>query len=432
MLRPLTLLLSACLAVAPAAFAVEPLSQRGILLDRVVAVVNDGILLQSQLEFQTAMIVQQLRAQGSQLPPQEVLEQQVLEQLIVEEVQMQRAQRLGVRVPDGMLNSALARVAERNGMSLSELPAAMASQGVDYTRYREDMRREMTLEALHQRDVVAKITVSDREIERFLEREEANAGDQVDFDLSHILIAVPSSATPQDLQGAEEKISMIHDRLIAGESFVELAVAHSDGQNALDGGNLGWRKGAQLPSSFFDVVRDLEPGQFSTPVRSPSGFHILMVNDVRGAEQIIVLQTHTRHILMRPNEILDDQVVRQKLTQIRERIQGGEDFGDIARLESEDVGSAMKGGDLGWTSPGTFVPIYEDTVARMAPGQLSEPIRTDFGWHLIELLDRKERDTTEEVKRDRAIQAIRAGKQEQETEIWLRQLRDEAYVEIRG
>jgi peptidyl-prolyl cis-trans isomerase SurA len=421
------------LTQAAAAQTPQTLSNTGVLLDRIVAVVNEGIILQSQMDAKVQLIIGQIRQAGGQMPPRETIELQVLEQLIVQEVQLQRALRLGIRVPDQMLNGTLQRVAARNGLTLSELPAAMAAQGVDYVQYREDMRNEMILDALMQRDVVAKISVSEREIERFLQRQESSAGDQIDYDLSHILIAIGASATPDDIAAAEEKIQSVHDRLMAGEDFTELAITSSDGQNALEGGRLGWRKGAQLPDVFFDVVRDMNPGDISPPVRSPSGLHVLRLNDVRGAERVIELQHHTYHILLRPDQVLDDRAVKSKLDRLRKRIvEDGEDFSDVARLESDDPGSAPLGGDLGWNAPGTFVPAFEDVVASMQPGEVSEPFRTEFGWHIVLLVDRQERDTTEEVKRSRAIDAIRASKQEQETEIWLRQLRDEAYVEIRG
>ncbi len=421
------------LTQAAAAQTPQTLSNTGVLLDRIVAVVNEGIILQSQMDAKVQLIIGQIRQAGGQMPPRETIEQQVLEQLIVQEVQLQRALRLGIRVPDQMLNGTLQRVASRNGLTLSELPAAMAAQGVDYVQYREDMRNEMILDALMQRDVVAKISVSEREIERFLQRQESSAGDQIDYDLSHILVAISASATPDDIAAAEQSIQSIHDRLMAGEDFTELAITSSDGQNALEGGRLGWRKGAQLPDVFFDVVRDMNPGDISPPVRSPSGLHVLRLNDVRGAERVIELQHHTYHILLRPDQVLDDRAVKSKLDRIRKRIvEDGEDFSDVARLESDDPGSAPLGGDLGWNAPGTFVPAFEDVVANIQPGEVSEPFRTEFGWHIVLLADRQERDTTEEVKRSRAIDAIRASKQEQETEIWLRQLRDEAYVEIRG
>lgn len=408
------------------------LSDSGVLLDRIVAVVNEGIIMQSQLDAKVTQITRQLSAQGTTLPPRSVLEQQVLEQLILQEVQLQRARRLGIRVTDEQLNGTLSRVARRNGITLSELPATMAAQGIDYARYREDMRDELTLEALHQRDVMTRINVSDREIQRYLERQAASAGDQLDYDLSHILIAVPSDATGEEVQQARERALELKQRIEEGADFAELAVAWSEGQNALQGGHLGWRKGSQLPPEFFREVREMNPGDVAGPLRTGSGFHVIRLNDVRGAEKVVELQTHVRHILMRPNEIMDEQTVRQELERLRERILEGEDFADVARLHSQDPGSAINGGDLGWSSPGSFVPEFEEQLAQLEKGDISEPFRTPYGWHIVQLLDRAERDTTEEVRREQAVQAIRSGKLEQETDIWLRELRDEAYVEIRG
>ncbi len=409
------------------------LSNTGVLLDRIVAVVNEGIILQSERDEKIRLVVSQLRSQDSPIPPEAVVEKQVLEQLIVQEVQVQRARRLGIRIPDQAVNATLQRVAERNGMTLTELPAALASQGMDYARYREDVRTNMLLDALLQRDVIAKISVSEREIDRYLARQETSAGDQIDYDLSHILVSISPTATHEEIEAAETRVNGIEEQLRDGANFSELAVAYSDGQNALEGGRLGWRKGAQLPAIFFDVVRDMKAGEVSPPIRSASGMHILKLNDVRGTERVVELQHHTKHVLLRPDQVLDDSAIRSKLERIRARIvEEGEDFSDVARLESDDPGSAPLGGDLGWNAPGTFVPAFEEVVASMQPGDVSEPFKTEFGWHIVLLVDRQERDTTEEVRRMRAIDAIRASKREQETEIWLRQLRDEAYVEIRS
>jgi peptidyl-prolyl cis-trans isomerase SurA len=433
-MRVILIAIIAFWAVQGAAAQSPPaLSNTGALLDRIVAVVNEGIILKSQMDDKVRVITSQLREQGNPLPPPEAIEQQVLEQLIVQEVQLQRARRLGIRVSDQMLNGTLQRIAERNGLTLTQLPAALQAQGIDYARYREDVRNDMVLDGLLQRDVIAQISVSEREIERFLERQASSAGDQIDYDLSHILVAINPSAPAEEVATAELRVKDIERQLQDGADFAELAVTLSDGQNALQGGKLGWRKGAQLPAVFFDVVRDMKPGEISPPIRSPSGFHILRLDDVRGSERVVQLQHHTQHILLRPDEILDDSAVKSKLSRIRDRIvENGEDFSDVARLESDDPGSAPTGGDLGWNAPGTFVPAFEEVVASLQPGEISEPFRTEFGWHIVLLVDRQERDTTDEVRRMRAIDAIRAGKREQETEIWLRQLRDEAYVEVRG
>jgi peptidyl-prolyl cis-trans isomerase SurA len=416
-------------ASAPAALAQ---SSDGILLNRIAAVVNEGVVLQSELDSQVLMIARQLREQGTSLPPREVLEQQVMETLIVQQIQLQRAFQRGISISDERLNAALRQVAERNGLTLTQLPAAMASEGIDYARYREEMRKEMIIDSLRQIEVFSGIAVSEREIARYLDREAATASDQVDYDISHILVAVDQDAPEDALVAAETRINEIHDRLLNGEDFAETAVAYSDGQRALEGGQLGWRKGTQLPPFLADTVVNLEPGEISYPIRSQSGFHIVKVNDVRGSEKSVELQTRARHILIRPNEVMDDESVRQKLLQIRERIDEGDSFADIARVESEDPVSAAEGGDLGWSSTGTFHPVFEDQLARLSEGEISQPFRTPFGWHLVELIERTERDTTEEKRRQRAVQAIRTGKVEQETEIWLRRLRDEAYVEIRS
>lgn len=423
--------LVALLACAPPSLALA--ARDGALLDRIVAVVGEGVVLKSELDTQTEMITGQLRAQGTRLPPPEVMRQQVLESLILQEVQLQRAERLGIRVGDDQLNATLQRIAASNNLTLSDLPRVMAQQGLDYRVYREQVRREMTIEALRQRDVTAKIAVTEREIQRWLEQEDANADDRTEYDISQILVALPQGAAPDAAAAAEAKINEVHTRLLNGEDFASLAVAYSEDQQALSGGRLGWRLGSQIPQGFAEVITPLAPGEFSEPVRSASGWHVFRVNDTRGGdEKVVQLQSHARHILLRPNEILDDAAVQDRLEKLRERILAGESFEDVARLESEDPGTAPAGGDLGWNPPGTFVPEFERQMELLEPGEISEPFKSPFGWHIVQLLERGERDTTEELRRRRAIQAIRASKQEQETELWLRRLRDEAWVEIRG
>lgn len=423
-----------CLAVLAAGIpGVATAASDGAVLDRIVAVVDDGVVLKSELDAQTQLVVSQLRGQGTRMPPTEILREQVLETLVLQEVQLQRADRLGIRVGDEQLNATLQRIAASNGLTLSQLPAAMAQDGVDYRSFREQVRREMTIEALRQRDVVAKIAVSEREIQRWLEQEDASADIRAEFDISQILVALPQGASVDVAAAAEAKVNELHTRLLNGEDFAELAVAESEGQQALTGGRLGWRKANQIPPAFADVIVQLSAGEISQPVRSASGWHIFKINDVRGGEEKVVqMQAHARHILLRPNEILDEEGVRAQLVRFRERILEGESFEDIARLESEDPGTAALGGDLGWNPPGTFVPEFERQMDLLQPGEISDPFKSPFGWHIVELIDRGERDTTEELRRRRAVQAIRASKQEQETDLWLRRLRDEAWVEIRG
>ncbi len=427
------LLLSGALLAPRPALQAQQLSNTGVLVDRIVALVDDGVVLQSELDTQVQTITLQLREQGVRMPPPEVMRQQILETLIVQQVQLQRAERIGIRISDEQLNGALARLAERNGIPFSQLPAALAADGISYAGFREQLRREMTIDALRQRDVLGRIDVSEREIKRWLEQHDAARGGQVDYDISQILVTLPEDSGPEQIEAARERAAAIHARLEAGAEFAELAVAESSGQQALTGGRLGWRRGSQLPEQFAAAIRALDVGEFSAPIRSSSGFHIFRVNDIRGGdERVIQLQTKASHILLSPNEVLDDDTIRGRLEAIRARVIAGESFADIALLESEDSGSAARGGDLGWNPSGTFVPEFEAQLDKLSPGEISEPFRSPFGWHIIQLEDRQERDTTDDMRRMQAVQAIRASKLEQETELWLRRLRDEAWVEIRG
>jgi peptidyl-prolyl cis-trans isomerase SurA len=427
------LVLACAVAWPSGTFLAAPLSNSGALLDRVVALVDDGVVLQSELDRQIAMVSRQLVAQGTRMPPREVLRQQILESLVVQQVQLQRAERLGIRISDEQLNAAMQRVAERNQINFSRLPEALAAEGIDYATFRQQLRREMTMDALRQRDVLPRIAVSEREIARWLEQQDANRGSQIDYDISQILVALPEDPTPAQLAEAEARAAQLHAELVEGRDFAEVAVAASSGPQALSGGRLGWRRGSQLPPQFAATIQSLSEGEFSAPVRSSSGFHIFRVNATRGGEEKIVeLQSRSRHILLVPNEVLDAATIRGRLEAIRERIVNGESFADIAMLESEDPTSAPRGGDLGWNPPGSFTAEFEAQLERLSPGEISEPFPSPYGWHIIRLEDRQERDTTEEVRRMQAVQAIRASKQEQETELWLRRLRDEAWVEIRG
>lgn len=427
------LLVVACMLPGAGSAQLEPLSNSGQLLDRVVALVDDGVVLKSELDQQIELISLRLREQGTRLPPMQALREQVLETLIVQRVQLQRAERLGIRVDDGQLNVALRQIAERNNIDFSQMPEALAGEGIDYTAFREQLRREMTIDALRQRDVLARIAVSEREIRRWLEQHDAARGSQIDYDISQILVPLPADPSPQEVSEAQARAADIHAQLEAGADFAELAVAGSAGQQALTGGRLGWRRGSQLPQQFATTIQALPEGGFSEPVRSSSGFHIFRLNATRGGDDTVVeLQAKSRHILLVPNEVLDDATIRGRLDAIRERVVNGESFADIAMLESEDPASATRGGDLGWNSPGAFLPEFDAQLEQLKPGEISEPFKTSYGWHIIQLEDRRERDTTEEVRRMQAVQAIRASKQEQETELWLRRLRDEAWVEIVG
>ncbi|MCZ6517818.1 MAG: peptidylprolyl isomerase [Gammaproteobacteria bacterium] len=405
------------------------LSDTGQLLDGIAAIVNDGVVLKSELALQAALIQQRLMAENTQLPPPDVLAGQVLERLVIMRLQLQRADRLGVEITDEGLNMALADVARRNNVSLTQLPELLAEDGVDYTGYRSEMREQLVIEQLRQRDVMSRIVVTPRELEDYLDRQEGKAHLNQDFRLSHILVSVSATATLEEVDEGLAQALEIYERLQAGGDFAELAVSYSDGQSALEGGTIGWRSGDQLPTLFADIVPGMQAGQFSEPVRSASGYHLIKLDEVRGGEIIIEDQTHLRHILIVPNEILDDESARQRLIMIREQIIEGDDFEAIATVVSEDPGSAANGGDLGWNGPDSFVPEFQAVVKSLEIGELSEPFRSPFGWHIAEVLGRRQHDTTEDVQRQQALMALRMSKLEEETELWVRRLRDEAFVE---
>jgi peptidyl-prolyl cis-trans isomerase SurA len=411
----------------------------GELLEGVAAVVDEGVVLKSELSERLALIIQNLQQQQAEAPPEQrrplppvsIIEQQVLDQLILREIQLQRAERVGITVSDDLLNEALSRVAQNLGYTLEELPTVLAAQNIDYAAYRDDSRRDLLVEQLEQRDVIARIAITPRELEQCLINSDASASDNFDYNISHILIGVPANATQQDIDAARRRIDEIHGRLEGGEDFARLAVATSQAQTALEGGSLGWRKGAQLPTLFADVVVRMKPGEFSEPLQSSGGFQIVRLNDMRGAERMMVDQLRVRHILLRPNEILDESATQQKLLGIRAQIEGGDDFATVAKSVSEDPQSAADGGELGWLSPGDTAPDFEQAVAELQLNELSPPIKTRFGWHLIEVLERRSHDTTDEVKRDQCARQVRAAKAEEETELWARRLRDQAFVDIR-
>jgi len=424
----------AALAVcATAAAQTRELDTRGVMLDRIAAIVNDGVVLNSDLDTQLETVSERLRQQKLELPPQNVLRQQVLERLVVQEIQLQRAQHDGIKVTDETLNSALTDVARRNNLSLSQLPQALAEQGLEYAAYRDDMRKEITLSMLRQRDVLERIVVTPKEIDQYLEKQAKRPSGNHEYNVSHILIAVPQEATQAQLDEAARRANEVYQKASGGEDFARLAVGYSNSQTALEGGSLGWRKESELPTFLTDVVAKLKPGEVSQPVRTPTGFHLVKLNEVRGSDaKAIENQVHARHILMKTTALADDATVKQKLNALRDRVLKGEDFAGLAQTNSEDPGSGAQGGDLGWTGPGTFVPEFEKQVENLKDNEISEPFKTQYGWHIVQVLGHRQFDATDEVKRRKAMEAIRASKADEETEIWLRRLRDEAYVEFKS
>ena len=425
------LVVAQMLLLSPAFAQTRDISVHGDLLDRIAAIVNDGLVLKSELDQQMTSVEKRLQEQKVELPSQSVLQQQVLDRLVLQEIQLQRAKHVGLTITDEQLNGALQEIAARNKIPFDQLPTALQAQGVDYKLYRESMRKELTLSTLRQRDVIAHINVSPHELEQYMAREQ-NAAANDEFNVSHILLSLPAAATPQQLDDISHKAQDVASRAGKGEDFGQLAIANSNSQTALDGGQLGWRKGSQLPQFILDLVVKMKPGEVSEPVRTPSGYHIVKLNERRGGDApVIINQIHVRHILMKPNELDDDATVREKLAKLRERILKGENFGGIAATASEDPGSAPDGGDLGWSGPGTFVPEFDKAIADLQPNETSEPFKTRYGWHIVQMLGTRTYDSTDDVRRQKAFAAIRESKADEETELWLRRLRDDAFVETK-
>jgi peptidyl-prolyl cis-trans isomerase SurA len=425
------LVVAQMLLLSPAFAQTRDISVHGELLDRIAAIVNDGLVLKSELDQQMTSVEKRLQEQKVELPSQSVLQQQVLDRLVLQEIQLQRAKHVGLTITDEQLNGALQEIAARNKIPFDQLPTALQAQGVDYKLYRESMRKELTLSTLRQRDVIAHINVSPHELEQYMAREQ-NAAANDEFNVSHILLSLPAAATPQQLDDISHKAQDVASRAGKGEDFGQLAIANSNSQTALDGGQLGWRKGSQLPQFILDLVVKMKPGEVSEPVRTPSGYHIVKLNERRGGDApVIINQIHVRHILMKPNELDDDATVREKLAKLRERILKGENFGGIAATASEDPGSAPDGGDLGWSGPGTFVPEFDKAIADLQPNEITEPFKTRYGWHIVQMLGTRTYDSTDDVRRQKAFAAIRESKADEETELWLRRLRDDAFVETK-
>ena len=410
----------------------KELSSSGVLLDRVAAVVNDGVVLRSDVEQQLEMVSARLQKAGQQLPPRNVLRQQVLERLVLQELQMQRADRLGLKASDEMVNNALTDIASRNNIKFSDLPAVLESQGINYRDYRDEIRRDMVLQGLRQRDVIARVYVSPREIDQCVAKRKASPGADNEYNLAHILVSIPGAADEKQIAERTSRAQAVYERATKNEDFGQLAITYSDSGTALEGGALGWRKAGQLPSFVAEVIPTMKAGDVTQPIRTPSGLHIFKVLEVRGGQApALVSQVHARHILMKPTEVMDDETVRQKLAQIRDRVLKGESFEAVASVTSEDPGSAAAGGDLGWAGPGSFVPEFEKQLDALNENEISQPFRTQYGWHIVQLLGRRTYDASEDMTRNRCVSQLRESRADEETEIWLRRLRDEAFVEYR-
>lgn len=400
-------------------------------LNRIVAVVNDDVVTAQELDRRIGEVVQQLRRQGTPMPPPKVLRKQVLERLVLERLQLERARSIGIRIDDETVNQVVGNIAEQNNLNLFQFRMVLERDGIDYAQFREDIRRQLMLDRLRVQQVNNKVNVTPREVDAFLEMQQGKEGGGEEYRLGHILIALPEAASPEQVQAARREAEEVLGKLRGGADFGQVAVAHSDGQNALEGGDLGWRKANELPTLFADAIAGMQAGGIGGPVRSPSGFHLFKVLEVRGEERHMVEQTHARHILIKTSELVSAEQARERLARLRERILAGEPFAELARANSDDKASAAEGGDLGWSNPGDLVPRFEQAMDALEPGEISEPFESRFGWHIVQVLERRQQDNTEQLERTKAAEALRQRKIEEQTQTWRRRLRDEAYVELR-
>lgn len=425
------LALAAGLVAATLALPVHA-APRAVEVDRIVAVVNSEVITALQLRARVEQAKRQLGRQGVELPPDEVLQRQLLERLIVERAQLQLAQETSLRVDDATLERAIERVAANNKLSVDQLRAALETDGVPWSRFREEIRTEILLTRLREREVDSRVVVTDAEIDNFIaSNPDAFSGQE--FAVSHILLRTPEGATPQQIEAVARRAEQVMARLRSGEDFARVAAEVSDAPDGLSGGALGWRPLDRLPGLFADAVRNMQPGQTSPVLRSAAGLHIVRLVDRRGggAETMQQLeQTRARHILVKTSEVLSDADAEARLLAIRERVVNGADFGELAKASSADL-SAAKGGDLGWLNPGDTVPEFERAMNALQAGEVSPPVRSPFGWHLIQVMERRVQDVTDERKRNAARLALRERKAEQAYEDWVRQLRDSTYVDYR-
>jgi peptidyl-prolyl cis-trans isomerase SurA len=399
-------------------------------LDRIVAVVNEDVIAASELNSRVRELVTQLEQKGATLPPMEIIQSQVLERMIAKRLQLQMAKQLGLTVDDATVTKAIANIAETNQVTLLQLKQILEADGVNFDLFREQLREDILINRLKQKEVINRIVITDQDVRNFLERETGSSRQRSAVHLLHILIATPEGASPEDVQAAREKAERLVKELRGGADFSSMAIRESDARQALEGGDLGWMEPSRIPSLFIQEVDKMEPGDISDPIRNASGFHIIELAEVKGTQRTIVTQTHARHILITTNEIVSDSEAKHHLETLRERIIGGESFEALARSHSDDKASAIKGGDLGWTNPGDMVPAFEQQMDDLQPNQISEPFKTQFGWHIVQVLERRDHDNTEEVMKNNARMELRKQKADEAIELWLRRLRDEAYVEI--
>ncbi|MCW2269372.1 Chaperone SurA precursor [compost metagenome] len=421
-LRPL--LLGAVLLSGAAHAAVQP-------LDSVVAIVDNDVVMKSQLDQRVHEVEQTIAKRGGAAPPPGVLDQQVLERLIVENLQLQIGERSGIRITDEELNQAIGTIAQRNGMSLEQFRAALARDGLSFDDAREQVRREMVISRVRQRRVAERIQVSEQEVKNFLASDLGKMQLSEEFRLANILIPTPERADSAAIQAAAKQAGEVYQQLKQGADFAQLAIARSASETALEGGEMGWRKAAQLPPPFDRLLSSMSVGDVTEPIRTPGGFIILKLQEKRGGQTMVRDEVHVRHILIKPSEIRSEAATKQLAEKLYDRIKSGEDFGELARSFSEDPGSALNGGDLNWVDPNALVPEFREQMANAPQGEVTKPFQTQYGWHVLEVLGRRATDSTEQAREQQAMNVLRNRKYDEELQTWLRQIRDEAYVEIK-
>ena len=402
-----------------------------VKLDRIVAIVDQTVITEQELENRIRTVSAQLTKQNTELPPENILRKQILERLISDALQLQYAAQTGLKVDDNQLNKTIERIAEQNQMSLAEFSDALGRDGISMTKFRSDIRNEITIARLREREVESRVNVSESEIDNFLTTQASSNENQDEYEISHIVIRIPEEGTPEEIQKAKAKVEEAMKALQDGTSFSKVSASYSDSPNALEGGSLGWKGSAQLPALFLDTLKTMQTGDVSAVLRSPNGFHILKLTNKRGGNSPLVIeQTHARHILIKLSEVVSEADGKKKMDGIKERLDNGEKFEVLARQFSED-GSASSGGDLGWVNPGDTVPQFEKAMNELKDNQISEPVRSPFGWHIIQVLERRKQDMSKEAARLKARQEIRARKADEAYQDWVRELRDRAYVELR-
>jgi peptidyl-prolyl cis-trans isomerase SurA len=401
-------------------------------LDKVIAVVDDDVIMASEIHQRVQMVAAQLRSKGTQLPPMNVIQRQVLDQLILESLQLQIGDRAGVTVSAAEIDQQIARIKASNKLSDEEFRAQLQNDGISYQALRDQLRRDIIIDQVQRGSVNRRIKISEQEVKNFLKSKQGQFWASPDYNLGHLIIPVPSTASSAEQKQLQDKAAEIHKRLLNGEDFRKLAVSESKGRDALKGGDMGWRKLSQLPDLIAEGLKDVQKGEITKPLRSGAGFHILKVYDTRGSSEKMIDQAKVRHILLETNAILNDQQAQAKLTEIRQEVLDGADFGELAREYSDDTGSVLSGGDLGWSLPGKFVPEFEKAIAETATGDISPAFRSQFGWHILIVDERRSQDMSEQVRENQATRMLRNRRFEEERANWLQDIHRRAFIDIRS